>query len=294
MQEDRIVFDDAQIKELAAAFKRPAGPTWSTDRILQLVQALAIILGGCWVVFQFLAFERESLVAEGERQALRTQELKHSVELKHLEAQRTAQGVQYANRQGFKSVTDLQAKLIEHSVDGMNLYEVSYALEIENISGKVFEISAWVLDYHLGELPASLARSNSKPDVARLGHPASRWSPGSADPDGLAWRLVGTYSAILPLATGQITDPWESVIEQADPVRGGVFVGYVNPGESQSYDETFLVRAKKGTYMVMTANLCFDRAATDTGLYARGDSVRLTGAARDETAAANKSVQATP
>ena len=306
MKQGKIVFDDGQIKKMASALRRPSGPTWSVDRILQVIQVLAVVIGGCWVLFQFLVFERESLALANQAKSLsndlarltlelqrahaslRTEELKHSVELGRLQALRASQSVRYSDRQSFKTVTTLGAKKVQDLVEDMVLYEVEYSLKIENLSEKPLEVSAWVLDCDLAHLPQIGAQPASMLPVSRLGHPADRWHPLSgADPEGLSWKRVGTYSAIFSEAQGKISEPWDDVVRKTNPI-GGAFVGPIGPGASLSYCETFLVRASEGTYMGLTANVCFDRVIDEgTGLYATFSHVRLGEGTENEPDVAN-------
>lgn len=84
-----IFFDKKQVAELVAALKKPRPSSMSLDNLLRFIQALAVIAAGCWVIFQYLSFQRHADTNTLEQQKLAVEQAHITLKTKE-EAEATA------------------------------------------------------------------------------------------------------------------------------------------------------------------------------------------------------------
>jgi len=82
MGDIKISLDDSQLSTLSEVLKRPSEHFWRSDNLLKLAQILTLVIGGGWVLTQFVLFQRDEI-------QLKLQELTHSVRIKELELELT-------------------------------------------------------------------------------------------------------------------------------------------------------------------------------------------------------------
>jgi len=281
----KIVLDEKQVAEVLSAVRHTSPRSWNIDNIAKLIQLIAMLFAACWALYQFLAFEKESKKLANElatltyetqmsQTELRKRELQQSVLLKDLELklgkfknEREAHEVEYHTSYRFSKTAKLIAKKLRDLNKVYALFEITYDIDIKNESEVPFEISFWILDSYLSQISAELTNLDSKMVVSQFGAPANRWNPGSADHGAVDWERVNSWGAISAEASGHIKSSWEHVSPEVPLLRGGGGTGKWKPGESMSFSEKFLTRARKGSYFGVGANICFNRAEKDEDLY---------------------------
>lgn len=265
MSELKILLDDDQVDRLRSSLSRPPASIWSSDNLLRVVQILAIVVGGCWVLVQFLLYQRDEI-------ALRRMDLVQSVELKRMESElsdlklaRSAHEVNALTTYRFKETGDLSAIKIEDLGDGNSLYKVTYSTSIENTSNAEFEVSLWILDSFIGIVSEQLLESSQF--VEAIGFPADRWNPGANLKGAVIWKAVKSIGTIYPEAIGKIASPWNFVVSEVELRRGGGLVGTLKPSQNYLYEETFLVKAPTGAYVCFIVSYCFQRCNENDDLF---------------------------
>lgn len=277
MADTKIVVDDAQLDRICERLLKPSSSFWTSDRCLRTAQLVALVAGGSWVLVHFILFERDAVAAARERdralaqhsrltmdiqteqRALRQAELTHAIEsqrlkleLARLEQRQVAHDLEQDTTYRFSRESSIKVERID---DDRRLYDVEYSITITNVSDTPFEISFWVLDYYIG----TLAPPDDGWSMIRIGLPESRWSPGSMNPGGAKWQRMGTYSAIVDGAWKEIPTPWSDVVRDARPKVGGVLTGVLNPKQSYTFQESYIVRAPVDAFVGFSAQFCFER-----------------------------------
>jgi hypothetical protein len=258
MSEIKLSFDEEQLEKLHQALKHAPQPFWQSENLLRVTQVLALVLGGSWVLIQFLLYQREEI-------QLKRDELAQSVKLKGHE-------LSSLTTYRFSLEPSIKAKRLGSADKEYSLYEVNYSLILKNVSSEQFEASLWVLDYFIGE-----EKKLEKPglSVRPVGYPAGRWNPSGGLDGAIQWKAVGSEGAIFAAALGKITEPWASVTGPLNLRAGGGLTGMLKQDQSYSYEQDFLVMAPIGAYVAFAASFCFDRCKNNDDLYTRRDYTKL-------------------
>ena len=261
----KLSLNEEHVQRIEQALSRPPTRFWQSDNLLRAAQILALVIGGSWVLIQFLLFERSKIALENkvleadiaakeslQRQSLIDEERK-SVELVGLKTYR------------FRAERSIAPTFVNQLDEKTALYNVHYQIKVTNESNVPLEISMWVLDYFTGELSKELQHSTSF--IAPIGYPENRWNSGSATSGAVVWKRVGSNGAIFSEAFGNIQPTWQAVVEDVDLATGGGLTGALSPGQSYSMSDDFLVKGTPGEYVAFVQNICFQRCKENNDLY---------------------------
>ncbi|MBL9190132.1 MAG: hypothetical protein JNK23_21810 [Opitutaceae bacterium] len=297
-----VRFDQQQFAEIVAVAKGPQKIFWSFGNVQAIVQVLAIVVGGCWCLYQFFTFQKRNAELQnngheltlkqnqlayeiqGRQVDLRQAQLNHEVALKIQEVElaklkvvQEKQTIENSNEYKFTRNSSIGATRIRKLDDKHGLFKVSYGIELKNISSKGFEISGFILDGFIGSIRSEIANVSSKaPKVVVQGVPENRWNSGSEYSTAVNWVRVITIGSVHADAIGKISYPWHRAFTDPNIKAGSGMTGYWRPGQSVSFSETFFVRARYGETFSIVANLCFERAKQNNDLWWRADEVELT------------------
>lgn len=194
----------------------------STQRTLDLVQALAVIVTGAWVLFRYFDHERDMAGVQVQQQQLLNQqavltlritqdqknlrmaELKNAVdlqsqdlELRKLQQAKAQQELSNAQKYRFLPDATVATRMIR-SRGKLREYEVDLFFGITNKSEGPVDVSASVVDYYLG-VPKT-KHADRVMVVEPMGQPTDRWNPKGGLPGAIQWKQVG-YAASMAAKT---------------------------------------------------------------------------------------------
>jgi hypothetical protein len=265
----KISIENRQLAEFLKAVRRPTDTSWRAEKLLNVVQVLALVVAGFWVLVQFILYQRDDI-------QLKQAELRESLKLKKIEAdigdlKRSRTSQELAAMMTYRPLVDTKIM-----VKGANLgnkldeqtrkqadkpyifYYVDYVASIKNISDVEFEVSLWVLDYFLGLPKQELNGTDSL--MQPVGSPASRWNPNDATKGIIDWKLTGSVGGIYAPAIGNLVEPGNSAADQNDNIKPGAgFLGILKKEQTIDYGEHFLVKAEKDSYVAFVLSLCFNK-----------------------------------
>jgi hypothetical protein len=281
LTETKISFDDRQITEIREALKHPSQPFWQSESLLRLVQALALVVGGCWVLIQFILYQRDEIQLKQDelRQSIRIKEME--VKLDELKRSRATHELASLTTYRFSVDRKIKVKRIAGGDPKNPIYEVNYSVSLKNVSDEQFEASLWVLDYFIG-LPDQEVKKS--PVVMKpVGTPSGRWNPSGGTDGSIRWKPVGSMGAVFAAAEGKIAEPWASAARQDVELKsGGGLTGTLKRDQSYDYSEDYLVKAPSGSYVALVASFCFNRCNTNDDLYTTRDYAQLPDETEDE------------
>jgi hypothetical protein len=254
----RISLDEQQAEQLQKVISRPAQSFWRSDALLRTVQTVAVVLGGCWVLVQFVLFQREQTQLDIEKTRLQ-------VRLQSIEEKQRSADLVASQTYRFSAERSLSASYRQHLDSRADLYTVTYRLKVTNQSTVPFELSLWVLDWFHGEVRPELKKRPTF--VEQIGYPANRWNPGSQTGGAVSWTQVGSTGSISAEAIGSIASPWDFAIRDVDLTQGGGLTGVLKPGQSYTMEDDYLVKGRAGTYVAFVQSLCFERCKRNDDLY---------------------------
>lgn len=253
----RVSLDNGQASDLRTALAKPSPSFWTSDALLRTIQVIAIVVGGCWVLIQFVLFERDRIQLENSRIVAETAANESQARLQGVEEKQRSLELTAAQTYGFELKRDANVVESRRIDDKSALYVIRYSAEITNKSAATFEMSLWVLDYYTGALRSDLQKATSF--VEPIGFPADRWNSGSATGGAVVWERVGSVGAIFPNAQGGIASPWDYAVEDVALRSGGGMTGKLKPNQSLHVVDDFLVKASPGTYVAFVHSMCFNR-----------------------------------
>lgn len=205
MSDMKISLDETQVNALRDALRPPPRHWWESDNLLRLAQVVALLIGGGWMLTQFLWYQRDEI-------ELKQKELAQSVRLRELEVEisglkRTREARELASlaTSRYEVAPSLEARMLRRMGNHMSLYEVTYSVKLENNSGEQFESSLWVLDYFVGTLKAG---EDGATFLKPRGAPSGRWNPGSGIPGAVKWVLAGTDASVFSQAARVSNGVW--------------------------------------------------------------------------------------
>lgn len=261
----KISLSEENTKILEKALHKSPTPFWKSDKLFLAIQAVALVVGGCWVLVQFIVFERDKI-------SLDAQHLKAQIELARLEAEKgTIQAQQMTldlnndkNRK-FKAERSIEPAFVKRLDDNTALYNLTYYIRVTNESKQPLEVSMWVLDYFTGK------PSNNLEELAEfispIGYPENRWNTRSDTDGSVAWTRTGSHGAVFSAAQGNIELRCNAAVDDVTLANGGGLTGTLSPGQSYSMSEDFLVKATPGTYVAFVQSICFERGKENDSLY---------------------------
>lgn len=253
MSDIKISLDESQVAALQEALKRPPERFWQSDNLLRLAQAVTLVIGGAWVLTQFLWYQRDEI-------ELRQQEISQSIRVKELELElfqikRSRDSYELTSLMSSRVdvVPSLEAKLLRHLENGFSLYAVTYSVSLENNSGEGFESSLWVLEYFLGAIKDDQDRGMF---IKSFGFPVSRVTPGTAQSGAIQWKHAGSDASVLAEAAGDVATFYTG---KFNPRKDSVMVGVVSPNEKMRYRQVYFVKAPSGAHASFISTFCIDR-----------------------------------
>jgi hypothetical protein len=286
MTDIRISLDESQLLGLREALIRPSPSFWQSEGLLRVAQVLALAVGGCWVLIQFLLYQRDEI-------QLKREELTQSVKLKELEVQlsdlkraRDTHDLATLTTYRFSDEANIEVRRLGSAGAEKSMFEVTYSITLKNIADESFEVSLWVLDYFIGVVDKNLAKSAAF--VKPISWPSNRWNPGIVPEGAVKWTKAGSQGAITAVAEGHIASPWNDYVNDVDLTIGGILTGTVKPEQTNSFRQTFLVKAPSDGYIAFLASICFNRCVNNDDLYGSTAQLKLSG--DDEVQRASKPV----
>ena len=270
MGDIKVSLDDSQLSALRDALKHPPEHFWQSDNLLRLAQVFTLVIGGAWVLTQFLWYQRDEI-------ELKQKELSQSVRLKELEFEldkikrdREAYEFSSLTASRFDVAPSLQAKMLRRIGNGLSLYEVTYSISLENNSGEKFESSLWVLEYFIGTVKEEDEKSIS---MKPIGMPASRIFPAIKQEGAAKWRSAGSYASVFSEAVKDVESLFKDYVI---PSNDSALTGVVRPKEKLHFGQIYLVQAPAGSYVAFISNFCVDRCK-DVGTYQEARYLKLPG-----------------
>ena len=130
-------------KELVDA--RP--PFWKSEALLRTVQILAIVVGGCWVLIQFLLYERGKIELETKKVTAEIEESELRAQLNEIKKEKDKFNLTSLKTYRVDYSQDIQVEYLEKLDDVYSLFKLTADFKIKNTSKTEFELSLWVLDY---------------------------------------------------------------------------------------------------------------------------------------------------
>jgi hypothetical protein len=283
----KIFVDSRQLSEVLKALKRPKGPGWSSQDVLSIAQALALVVGGCWVLIQFLLYQRDEI-------QLKQAELTQSVRLKEMELElskikRSREEHELNSLTTYRVSIDTDIKINQARFDSKldkrakkqvaapsGLYDVLYSAIVKNVSDEEFELSLWVLDCYVGQPKSEFYEADYL--MRPIGVPAGRWNPGDNIVGVMDWKLTGSVSSVFGDAKNDIESnpPFGAEVYRSLNVKPRVtMVGPLKKEQAVRYAEDFLVRAEKAAYVAFVLSVCFNRCQNDNDLFTSSNYEQL-------------------
>ncbi len=220
--------DDRQFEALSALLTPPASRFWTLERLLTLLQTVALVCTACWALYVYLSYEREARRLE-------------------LAQKRTESRLEGAGR--LKLETDKLSLLPLDKKHG--LYQATLEYAVTNMSKSDLEVSLIWLRVFKGTAKESIL------EAAELN------SPGE---DGIVtWRPVASTISLCP--SGCSASPPElrsmsSELSREAPTIGGA-TGRLKAGESSYGEHRFLIRAKEDEHLSFVLKIFVDQGKKD-------------------------------
>jgi hypothetical protein len=275
----RLSVDRHQLSQLIVALRQPQRHGLDLSKVLQLLQAAALVLGGCWAFFQYLTFQKTlnaDRIAQSKIELARSDvelELrKLEVGLKSVEGDMKSQEFETAKSVNFSRTISIDVKPLEEAGKGLRAYSVAYGFSLENTGKAAFEVSGVITDYYIGAVKTAGVRRSA---ILPLGTPANRWNPSSEVLGAINWKRLNTVSSVISMPKEEIASPWDYVIDETSPVHGGGLSGTWQPGQSAQNASPLIVYAKPGSYIGIGTSVCFNGCSKNEDLYWRWDYVAL-------------------
>jgi hypothetical protein len=287
------------------------------DILGSVVQTLAVIVGGAWILFRYLNIEHateaqrlEQLRLSNQQAALTLQTQKASEQLRVDElrlANETArftlsqQQEQRLLRQKELEISvalhQLEARKVRHEVgyteqrkfayrflidahrdQGASQYVVNHGFELVNTSQRELEVSVLAIDYFIGT-----ARDGDTALVTPIGSPQNRWNADSEQGGHVSWKKIGCVASITPAADQQIGKKVRTRLSDCQVVTGGGGTGYLRPSERLEYTDTYHVVAAPDAYVLFVTSYCLDRCKKQEDMQYATKWVSLRDGATDRT-----------
>jgi len=270
MSDIKISLDESQVAVLQEALKRPPEHFWQSDNLLRLAQVVTLVIGGAWVLTQFLWYQRDEI-------ELKQKEVSQSIRIKELELEifqikRSRDSYELTSLMSSRVdiVPLLEAKLLRRLANGLSLYEVIYSVSLANNSGDDFESSFWILEYFTGVIKDDQDRGIF---IRPLGFPVSRVSPGTSQPGAIRWSPAGSDASVFSEAVEDVAPVYKG---NFNPRKDSTLVGVVRPKDNLHYRQVYLVKAPTGAHASFVSTFCIDRCKNG-GLHQEVVNVQLPG-----------------
>jgi hypothetical protein len=248
----------AAISKLNRRLAKPSG--WSLlEMISSIVQVLAIVLGGGWVLFTYLDFQK------------RNNELAYATA--RITKELSQQTLQRSREGRLDVAMDSSIARSFRFEDGTFLYRYHVLLKVKNISESAVFIPAVVAEFFIGTMP----KDGLKPNEALYVNLPTQWQH-EAVPGSISWTRGGVY------AQSKIESPIDEQVKkdiQAFPPLAVDFASNLPSGTSNEIGLTFLIRSRPDavagaviTFWVRTADGSPDlQIYTNTELLSEAEDV---------------------
>jgi hypothetical protein len=247
---------EAAISRLGRRLDKPSAGAMLAS-ISSLVQVLAVVFGGAFVLLKYFSFEQKSgeltlqqgqlAIVQGQL-AARTAEI--TLVLNKLQLER-------ATEDRSEAVMDSSAVRLKSARfdDGTFLHRYYVSLKVKNISDSTVFIPAIVAEFFIGTMP----KDELEPNKALHINLPTQWLEDPV-PGGITWAKEGRY------AHSQIESPVDykvkEVIQGFDPLAVD-FGGSIRSGATTDIGLTFLIRSRPDTIAGAVITY-WDRTATSS------------------------------
>jgi len=287
MTDNKILVDNEQLDRVLKHLEPRSYSFWASDRLLHLIQAVSLLIGGCWVLIRFIDFEREakhislkreelatqlaqfSLDYQRSQSSLRIAELTNSVRLKELEIQfKELEGKQAAieltvsNDKRIEYSEGLEIEVLEGSaVDSQVQYLAHLTLSIKNISSVPLNIDFIVIDAFVQNL-SDYAREETQASVKPLGIAPNFFFNDLKPKEGFQvneWNWVSRESFISDTISESTRKFLEKRYINVSKIKaGGSAIGVWKPGETTYFKKRYIVKGTPGDNLAFVINVCFN------------------------------------
>jgi hypothetical protein len=271
--EVKVSLDEQQMAQLQSTLAKPSPTFWKSDAFLRTVQAIAIVVGGCWVLVQFVLFERTRLELELNKSAADLEKTRLQTRLDMIEEQKRSLELVSSKTYRFSAQRTVETTYLRPLDSKTALYEVEYSMTVTNQSAVSFNMSLWVLDYFIGDVRENLQKKSAF--IEPVGYPQNRWNLGSATGGAVEWRRVGSRGGMYAAARGAIDSSVKSRVSDVEFTVGRGLTGPLKPSQSYEMSETFLVKGTPGSYVAFVQSICFENCRTDEDLYSTSENAKL-------------------
>jgi hypothetical protein len=264
---------EKQFDALRQSFVKVDSPKpWYKDfeRLAQLVSLLAVLVGGAWALYQFLAFGRDSQALGVRLQEIeeRSQQLavkQQEIRLKQEEVALVHAGVELELKKGEQTIQNSRNFELTHRVElrstdgpaeneqtGFRHYRGTVFLHMRNGAPKEpLTVTYVAVRYYLGT--ATQAQATTQPYFGLVNGPTTRPVAGAV----IDWKHVGTRSYVY-----RPNLPEYPTLFGASPESGGG-TRRLSPSESSELEEDFVVSGRANQWIGFIINIGINGGQTD-------------------------------
>lgn len=296
----RFSVDSEQFHSLLQLFPKPNRSADRIDNIIKLAPVIFTLITFGAIVFKYFTYQnradelllqekkvstqfnqaqlralelsdqiQRSQADDRQRELILSNQLKKSeIELAKLSAKGKQQEVSFAETYRYEPMVEIVPTKIR-DLSTVSSYEVDYKFEFINTSTQPFELSFWMVDYFLADLPEL---DTSEAAIMPLNFPPQRWSPKV--PAGVrVWRHLGSLGAKISELTSKDV-PVLAAMSDVEFVTAET-TGLWKPNEKAYYSQRFLVYAPHAADIGFVSLFCFNKCKKDEDLYGRTDIKKL-------------------
>jgi hypothetical protein len=228
----RFTITHRQLGAIISRLNRSLAGKASTGSFLEnmskLLQVLAIVVGGAWVLIDYFEFKKTNNKLTNATAELTQSSIILNNQLNEIKISRTKEG---------RLDVITESHVVRYAIleDHTSLYRFQMSLRARNVSDGAVFIPAMVIEFFIGTNTVG----DLKPGQAFLINQPSSWLD-KAPPGGIEWSRL---TAVVQKDPPQIDDELAKVIADFTPIAGG-FVGVLLRGGSSHWNADFALRAR--------------------------------------------------